>query len=147
MAVNLDAPFHLTRFAAAHMVERGWGRIVMVASTAAQVAYPAPAYCASKAGLLGLMRATAVDVGAHGVTCNAVCPGSVRTEMADSSAEWLADRQGVTADKVWQERAALYPAGRVLEPREVAAAVAFLATPAASGINGEAITIALGGLR
>jgi NAD(P)-dependent dehydrogenase (short-subunit alcohol dehydrogenase family) len=93
------------------------------------------------------MRATAVDVGAHGVTCNAVCPGSVRTEMADSSAEWLADRQGVTADKVWQERAALYPAGRVLEPREVAAAVAFLATPAASGINGEAITIALGGLR
>jgi len=147
MAVNLDGPFHLTRLAAADMVERGWGRIVMVSSTAGQVGGRSEsAYDASKHGLIGLMRATAQDVGAHGATCNAVLPGWVRTEMAERSAAAEAESRGITPDEVWEERGRVYPAGRVITPEEVAAAIAFLAGEASSGINGETVTVALGGL-
>ncbi len=87
MALNLDAPFWLTRLAAADMVERRWGRIVMISSTAGEVGAPAmSAYCASKHGLIGLMRSVAADTIPHGVTCNAVLPGWVRTTMADADA-------------------------------------------------------------
>ncbi len=127
------------------MVAQGYGRIVMVSSTAGEVGGPAmAAYCASKAALLGLTRAVACDVGAHGVTCNAVCPGWVRTEMAERKAEQEAAQRGVTAEEIWAERAASYPAGRVVTPEEVARTVAFLASDASSGINGEAVTVALG---
>lgn len=147
LAVNLDGPFHLTRLAARDMVERGWGRIVMVSSTAGQVGGAAEsAYDASKHALIGLMRSVAQDVGRHGVTCNAVLPGWVRTEMAEGSARREAERRGVTPDEVWAERGAIYPAGRVLEPMEIAAVVAFLASDEASGVNAEAITVALGGV-
>ena len=147
LAVNLHGPFHLTRLAAADMVERRWGRIVMVSSTAGQVGGAAEsAYDASKHGVIGLMRAAAQDVGPHGVTCNAVLPGWVRTEMAERSASREAERRGTTPEEVWAERAAVYPAGRVVEPEEIAAVIAFLASEEASGVNGEAITVALGGV-
>ena len=147
MAVNLDGPFHLTRLAAADMVESRWGRVVMVSSTAGETGGAAmSAYCASKHGVIGLMRAVAQDVGAFEVTCNAVLPGWVRTEMAERSAAGEAERRGIGVDDVWSERAADYPAGRVVTPEEVAATIAFLASEAASGINGEALTVALGGL-
>jgi NAD(P)-dependent dehydrogenase (short-subunit alcohol dehydrogenase family) len=147
MSVNLDGPFHLTRLTAPDMVERRWGRIVMVSSTAGEVGGAAmSAYCASKHGLIGLARAVAQDVGPFEVTCNAVLPGWVRTEMAERSAAREGERRGMTADDVWRERATVYPAGRVVSPEEVAAAIAFLASEEASGINGEAVTVALGGL-
>ena len=147
LAINLDGPFHLTRLAATDMIERGWGRIVMVSSTAGQIGGAAEsAYDASKHGLIGLMRSTAQDVGRHGVTCNAVLPGWVRTEMAERSARREAERRGITAEEVWAERARIYPAGRVLEPAEVAAVIVFLAAEEASGVNGETITVALGGV-
>ncbi len=147
MRVNLDAPFHLCRAAAGGMVERGFGRIVMVSSTAGHVgAERMSAYCASKHGLNGLMRAVAQDVGPHGVTCNAVAPGWVRTPMAERSAQAEAERRGTTVDAIWQERAAEYPRGRVVEPEEVAEVIAFLASDAATGVNGEVVTVALGGV-
>jgi NAD(P)-dependent dehydrogenase (short-subunit alcohol dehydrogenase family) len=147
MAVNLDGPFHLTRLAARDMVERRYGRIVMVSSTAGQIGGRAEsAYDASKHGVIGLVRAVAQDVGAYDVTCNAVLPGWVRTAMAELSAVQEAERRGIGVAEVWRERAAVYPAGRVVEPEEVAATVAFLASEEASGINGEAVTVALGGI-
>jgi NAD(P)-dependent dehydrogenase (short-subunit alcohol dehydrogenase family) len=147
LAVNLDGPFHLTRLAAADMVERRYGRIVMVSSTAGEVGAPRmSAYCASKAGLLGLTRAVAQDVGPFNVTCNAVLPGWVRTEMAERSAERDAARRGITVNEVWAQRASEYPPGRVLEPEEVAAMIAFLASREARGVSSEAITVALGGV-
>jgi 3-hydroxybutyrate dehydrogenase len=147
LAVNLHAPFHLTRLAAPDMVERGWGRIVMVSSTAGQIGGAAEsAYDTSKHGLLGLMRSVAQDVGSFGVTCNAVLPGWVRTSMAERSAAEVAAQRGVSVEEVWAERAAVYPAGRVVTAEEVAAAIVFLAGEEASGINGEAITVALGGI-
>jgi 3-hydroxybutyrate dehydrogenase len=115
MATNLHGPFELTRLVAGDMVERRYGRIVMVSSTAGQVGGAKnSAYCASKHALLGLMRSVAQDVGPFGVTCNAVCPGWVNTPMAQEAMEYRAKERGVTRE--------------------------------ASGINGEAVTIALGGL-
>jgi len=144
-AVNLHAPFELTRLAAPGMVERRWGRVINVSSTAGEVGAPAMAdYCASKAGLLGLTRAAAQDLGRFDVTCNAVLPGWVRTEMADRKALQEAEQRGLSLDEIWAERAASYPAGRVLEPDEVAHLIAYLASDEASGVNGETITIALG---
>jgi NAD(P)-dependent dehydrogenase (short-subunit alcohol dehydrogenase family) len=145
MAVNLDAPFELTRGFVRDMVEDGWGRVVMISSTAGQVGAPAmSAYCASKHGVIGLMRSVAHDVAAHGITCNAILPGWVRTEMADRDAEQEGARRGMSADEVWAERAAQNPAGRVVTPDEVAGLVAWLCSDAAAAVNGEAITVSLG---
>jgi NAD(P)-dependent dehydrogenase (short-subunit alcohol dehydrogenase family) len=129
------------------MMSIGWGRIVMVGSTAGQVGAPAmSAYSASKAGLLGLVRSVAQDVGKFGVTANAVVPGWVRgTEMAERDAEQDAKRRGMSVEDVWAQRAASYPAGRVLSPDEIVRVISFLASDAASGISGEGITVALGG--
>jgi NAD(P)-dependent dehydrogenase (short-subunit alcohol dehydrogenase family) len=145
MAVNLDAPFELSRLVLRGMVERRRGSVVYTSSTAGQVAERAgSAYTSSKHGLLGLMRSVAQDAGPFGIRSNAVLPGWVRTEMAERSARAEADERGITADEVWAERAAGYPPGRVLTPREVAEVIVFLCSDAASGVNGEAVTVALG---
>lgn len=145
MRVNLDGPFHLSRRVTAGMVERGYGRLVYTSSTAGQVAeFAGSAYTSSKHGLLGLMRSVAQDAGPHNVTSNAVLPGWVRTDMAERSAEAEAQVRGVTVEQIWAERGKLYPPGRVVTPLEVAEVIAFLASEEASGVNGEAITVALG---
>jgi NAD(P)-dependent dehydrogenase (short-subunit alcohol dehydrogenase family) len=145
--INLDGPFHLSRLVTAGMVEHGYGRVVYTSSTAGQVAeYSSAAYNSSKHGLLGLMRSVAQDGGLHGITSNAVLPGWVRTEMAENSARAEAEERGIPPEEVWVERAALYPAGRVVTPREVAEVIAFLASEESSGVSGEAITVALGGV-
>jgi len=134
LSVNLDGPFYLCRAAVGGMVEQGYGRCVFVSSTAGVVAEARmTAYCASKAGLLGLMRGVAQDAGPYGVTSNAVV--SAREE---------AERRGIEAEQIWTERAATYPIGRVVTPQEVAETIAFLSSTASSGINGEEITVALG---
>ncbi|MFC1530033.1 SDR family NAD(P)-dependent oxidoreductase [Gemmatimonadota bacterium] len=145
MGINLDGPFFLSQLVLKGMTERGYGRLVFTSSTSALVAeYAGSAYNSSKSGLLGLMRSVATDAGPHGVTSNAVLPGWVRTPMAETSARAEADQRGITTDEVWAERAALYPAGRVVTPEEVAEVIAFLASEESSGVNGEAITVALG---
>jgi NAD(P)-dependent dehydrogenase (short-subunit alcohol dehydrogenase family) len=127
------------------MVERRSGRIVMVSSTAGEVGGPRlSAYCASKHGLLGLVRAAAHDLAPYDVTCNAVCPGWVRTPMSEHTAEVEASERGVTTAEIWQKRDTDSPAGRVVTAEEVAETIAFLSSAAASGINGEAVTISLG---
>lgn len=145
--VNLDGPFHLSRLVTAGMIENGYGRLVYTSSTAGEVAeFASAAYNSSKHGLLGLMRSVAVDGGEHGITSNAVLPGWVRTEMAENSAVAEAQERGISVDDVWQERAKLYPAGRVVTPQEVAEVIAFLASEESSGLSGQAITVALGGI-
>jgi NAD(P)-dependent dehydrogenase (short-subunit alcohol dehydrogenase family) len=147
MRVNLDGPFELTRLTVGGMCERGFGRLVYTSSTAGEKAERSgSAYTASKHGVIGLARAVAQDAGPFGVTSNAVLPGWVRTAMAERSARTESERRGISAEQVWRERAAIYPQNRVLEPREVAQVIAFLCSDAAAGINGEAITVALGGI-
>jgi NAD(P)-dependent dehydrogenase (short-subunit alcohol dehydrogenase family) len=147
MRINLDGPFELARLTVGGMCKRGYGRVVFTSSTAGQRAERSgSAYTASKHGLIGLARAVAQDAGPFGVTSNAVLPGWVRTAMAERSAKTEAERRGISVEQVWRERAAIYPQNRVLEPREVAEVIAFLCSDAAGGVNGEAVTVALGGV-
>ena len=146
IATNLNGPFYLTRRVIKEMRSRRWGRIVMVASTASEVAYPRMvSYAASKHGVLGLVRAVAQDVAPYNVTCNAVMPGWVRTKMAEKHAQADARRAGVPIASIYESWDAESPAGRIVAPEEVANTIAFLVSDEASGINGDAITIALGG--
>ncbi len=147
MATNLSGPFHLSRLVAGGMVARGWGRIVMVASTAGLAGGRSlSAYTTSKHGMIGLMRAIAQDVAGCGVTCNAVCPGWVRTEMGELTAARESHERGVPAEQIWEERAAASPGGRIVTVQEVADVIGLLASDALSGVNGEAIRVALGSL-
>ncbi len=147
MRINLDGPFELARLTVGGMCKRGFGRLVFTSSTAGEKAERSgSAYTASKHGLIGLARAVAQDAGPFGVTSNAVLPGWVRTAMAERSATADAARRGITVEQVWRERAAIYPRNRVLDPLEVAQVIAFLCSDAAGAVNGEAITVALGGM-
>ena len=147
MRINLDGPFHLSRLILKGMVERRYGRAIYTSSTAGEHAeHAGSAYNCSKHGLLGLMRSVAQDGGVYGITSNAVLPGWVRTEMAERSARAEAKKRGISPEQVWEERAALYPPGRVATPREVAEMIAFLASEESSGVSGQAITVALGGI-
>jgi NAD(P)-dependent dehydrogenase (short-subunit alcohol dehydrogenase family) len=145
MRINLDAPFHLTRFAAAAMVERGWGRIVHTSSTAGIAGGTRmPAYCASKHGVIGLVRAAALDLAPHDVTVNAVLPGWVRTEMAERSAAAEAARRGIGVEEVWRERERSYAAGRIPTAAEVADTIAWLCSDEASAVSGQSVAVTLG---
>jgi len=145
MRVNLAGPYLLSKLVTKGMVEQGYGRIVYTSSTAAEVgSYASSAYTTSKHALLGLMRSVAHDTAIHNVTANAVLPGWVQTEMAQASARVEAQQHGISVDQVWEERAASYPAGRVVTVDEVAEMIAFLAAKESSGVSGEAIKVALG---
>lgn len=145
--INLDGPFHLSRLLLKGMTERGYGRLVYTSSTAADVAeHAACAYNSSKHGLIGIMKSVALDAGPYGVTSNAVLPGWVRTDMAERSAEQEAKDRGLTVEQIWEERAALYPPGRVATPEEVAETIAFLASEESGGVSGESVRVALGGV-
>ena len=146
-ATNLHGPFELIRRASRDMIAAGRGRIVIVSSSAGEFGVAGmPAYCASRNGLLGLMRAVAQDVGAHGVTCNAVLPGWTKTEMADDLVRQTAAADGISFEQAWEDAVSAYPAQRPVDPAEIADTIAYLASDSASAINGSAITVALGGV-
>ncbi|MGP3534042.1 SDR family NAD(P)-dependent oxidoreductase [Microbacterium sp. RD1] len=131
--VNLVGPFRIIREFAPSMVERGWGRIVNVSSIAAVTGYPYPAYAASKAGLSNLTRSLVVDLWGSGVTANAICPGITDTPMV--------------TDVVRERVAATVPTGRMVEPEEIGALVAFLLSDDARSINGAEILVDGGATR
>lgn len=145
MAVNLDAPFELTKAAAQDIRRIGWGRVVMISSTAGEVGAPAMSpYCASKHGIIGLMRSVAQDLAPFNATCNAILPGWVRTRMAERDAEQEAKQRGLSIEAIWAERAAANPARRLVTPEEVANVAGYLCSDEAAAVNGEAITVSLG---
>ena len=146
--VNATGAFLCTRAVLGGMIERGSGRIVTVASTAARVgARYTAAYTASKHAAVGLMRAVAAEVAGTGVTANAVCPAYVRTEMTRSSIARIVEVTDRSEDEAEAALAASSPLGRLLEPSEVAFAVAFLAAPEAGAINGQALVLDGGGIQ
>ncbi|MDT8912180.1 SDR family oxidoreductase [Amycolatopsis sp. PS_44_ISF1] len=148
LSVNATGAFLCTREVLPGMRERDRGRIVTVASTAghAGVRYTC-GYTASKHAAVGLMRAVSAEVAGTGVTANAVCPAFVRTGMTADSVARIRERTGRDEAAAEAALAAASPLGRLLEPREVAFAVAFLAADQAAAINGQTLVLDGGGIQ
>ena len=144
--VNATAAFLCTRAVVPGMVERGSGRVVTIASTAALIGgrYVA-AYTASKHAAVGLMRAVAAEVAGTGVTANAVCPSYVRTPMTERTLARISEKTGRNREEALAALEASTPLGRLLEPEEVAEAVWYLASDAATAVNGHALVLDGGG--
>jgi NAD(P)-dependent dehydrogenase (short-subunit alcohol dehydrogenase family) len=146
--VNATGAFLCTRAVLPGMRERDRGRVVTVASTAGlHGAKYTAAYTASKHAAVGLMRAVAAEVAGSGVTANAVCPGFVRTDMTAASVERIVATTGRTESEAESALASMAPLGRLLEPEEVAFAVAFLAAPEAGAVNGQTLVLDGGGVQ
>lgn len=142
LAVNLTGTFHCTQAVLPSMVASGWGRIINVASTAGLIGYPyVSAYCAAKHGVIGLTRALALEVARKGVTVNAVCPGFTETDIVRDAVSNIVNKTGRTEQAARDELAARNPQGRLVQPQEVAEAVAWLASPSSASINGQAIAV------
>ncbi|HEY0603301.1 MAG TPA: 3-hydroxybutyrate dehydrogenase [Herpetosiphonaceae bacterium] len=144
--VLLTAPFQMIKYLLPGMKAQGWGRIINIASVHGQVASPyKSAYISAKHGLLGLTKTVALEVGAQGVTVNAICPAYVRTPLVEGQIKAQAESRGIPEAEVI-ERVMLEPAAikRLIEPSEVAELALFLASDRASAITGVAHNIDLG---
>ena len=145
ISVNLTGSFLCSREVLPGMTERRFGRIVNVASTAALKGYAyVAAYCAAKHGVLGMTRALALETARKGVTVNAVCPGYTETDIVAGAIDTIVAKTGRSAEAARAELAAVNPQGRLVDPAEVAAAVAWLARRDSAAITGQAIAVAGG---
>jgi 3-oxoacyl-[acyl-carrier protein] reductase len=140
MNVHLRGSFLMTRAVQAHMTQARWGRMVNMSSVSALGNRGQANYSAAKAGLQGLTKTLAIELGRFGVTVNAIAPGFIATEMTRATAE----RVGVPWEEFKQRAAASIPVGRVGEPADIAAAVSFLAGEESGFISGQVIYVAGG---
>lgn len=142
MAVNLDALFYCCQAALPDLLAAEGGRIVTIASTAALEGFAyAAAYSAAKHGALGLTRALAAELKDTRITVNAVCPGFTDTPMLDRSVAAITAKTGRSPDAARQALAELNPAGRLVTPEEVAAAVLALCLAESAETTGQAIVV------
>src|SRR5436853_427056 len=140
--VNLTGTFYFTRAVLPAMVERGYGRVINIASIAGKTGAPyIAAYSASKHGVLGLTRSVALEVATKGVTVNAICPGYVDTVMTTRALETIEARTGKSIDEALDAIKRMSPQNRLITPEEVAALALLLASDDGRGINGQAINV------
>lgn len=145
LAVNLTGTWHCMQEALPAMLAARWGRIVNVASTAGLTGYGyVAAYCAAKHGVIGLTRSLALEVAAKGVTVNAVCPGYTETDIVRDAVANIVAKTGRSEQEALAELAAGNPQKRLVQPDEVANAVAWLCMPGAGAMNGQAVAVAGG---
>jgi 3-hydroxybutyrate dehydrogenase len=145
--VHLMGAVHASQAVLPGMIERGFGRIVNVASTAGLKGYAyVTAYCAAKHALVGLTRALAAETATRGVTVNAVCPGYADTDLARDSIAAVAAKTGRAPDDVLADFVRDVPIGRLIRPEEVAAAVLYLCSPGADAVTGTTLAVAGGEL-
>lgn len=143
--LNTLSVVHAAHEVLGSMVVRGFGRIVAIASTAGLKGYGyVSAYCVSKHATVGLVRALAVETAKTGVTVNAVCPGYSDTDLVRDSIRRITTATGRSEPDVLAAMIKDVPLGRLIKPEEVAAAVMFLCSPAASAITGATLSVAGG---
>ncbi|NUS50998.1 MAG: 3-oxoacyl-ACP reductase FabG [Nocardioidaceae bacterium] len=140
MQVHLRGTFLMTRATQRHMTEARWGRVVNLSSTSALGNRGQANYAAAKAGLQGFTKTVAHELGKFGVTCNAVAPGFIVTEMTRATAE----RVGQGFEEFSAARVAGIPVNRAGQPEDVAEAVAYFCSPAAGFVSGQVLYVAGG---
>jgi 3-hydroxybutyrate dehydrogenase len=143
LAVNLSAPFHITRLALPGMKQQGWGRIVNMASIySGRATANRVDYVTTKTAILGFTRAAAAETARTGVTCNALCPGTVLTPGIEARIEAMAKNQNVSTEEAARSYLSeRQPSGRFVPAQNVGALVVFLCSAAASDITGAALPI------
>ena len=146
--VNLTGTYRAIKLCLPGLIERKWGRIINIASTAASVgAASSGAYCASKAGVVGLSRCVALEGAAHGVTCNAISPTWVETAFGKAWMSNIAEeQQGRAGDAYIADVKAENPQKRLVQPTEIGALAAFLCREEAFGITMQDLTVSAGSL-
>ena len=144
--VNLKGAFLCSKYAARRMREQGrGGAIINIASQAAKSGFPfAAAYTASKHGLIGLTRSNAVELGAHGIRVNAVCPNHITTGLGHWQNQFFSDKLGLSYEDYLQAIVDKNPLGRTGRTEDIARAVCFLASDQASYVTGEAMNVSGG---
>lgn len=147
LEVNLSGVFRCMRYCLPSMIGQRWGRIINIASDIALLGSPDyPAYCATKAAVISLTRSAALAGAHHNVTCNAISPGWVDTEMSRRSIADIAAAKGADAATLWTNLQRSLPRGRFVAPAEIADFVVFLCGDAAGAVTMQDITVA-GGAR
>lgn len=143
IAINLSSAFHTTRLAIPKMKQRGWGRIVNIASAHALVASPfKSAYVSAKHGIAGMTKTAALEVAEHGITVNAVCPGYVMTPLVEKQIPEQAKARGITEQQVVSDvLLAAQPTKRFVTVEELSAVVNFLCTDGARSITGTTLPV------
>jgi NAD(P)-dependent dehydrogenase (short-subunit alcohol dehydrogenase family) len=146
--VNLNGTFRMIRLCLPSMIEQRWGRIINIASTAASVgAVNSAAYCASKAGVVGMTRCVALEGAEYGITCNAISPTWVETPFGKDWMTQIAEEQeGKSGQEYIAESKAQNPQKRLIQPEEVGALAQFLCRDDAVGITMQDLTISGGSL-
>ena len=143
VATNLIGTYRCLRAAQRHLVARPEPRhFVVMASILARIAVPGyTGYSASKAGLLGLVRSLAAELGGDDIPVNAICPGWVDTTMAWDGIDGMAEADGITREAAYARAMEPVPLGRMSQPADIAGVVAWLLSPDARGVTGQAIDV------
>jgi NAD(P)-dependent dehydrogenase (short-subunit alcohol dehydrogenase family) len=145
LGINLTGVFLCCRAVLPGMLQRQFGRIVNIASTAGLRGYAyVAAYAAAKHGVIGLTRSLALETARRGITVNAVCPGYTETDMLERTIANIQAKTGRTAGEARAELTRSNPQDRLIQPEEVAAAVVWLCGPGTASVTGQSIVVAGG---
>ncbi|KMW56343.1 D-beta-hydroxybutyrate dehydrogenase [Candidatus Rhodobacter oscarellae] len=145
MSINLDGAYRTIRAAMQSMSGLDWGRVIAISSIAGIKGLKgAPAYSASKFGVIGLIKSLSQDFAGKGITFNAICPAYVETEIIDRNVVSISQRAGVSEEQARQMMVGLNPHGRLITVDEVAAAATWLCGPGSGSTNGQAVEISGG---
>lgn len=143
IAINLSAAFHITKHAVPYMKEAGWGRIINLASAHALVASPyKSAYVAAKHGIAGLTKTVALETAEHNITCNAICPGYVKTPLVEGQIAATAKARGITEEEVVTNvLLAAQPTKKFTTLEQIGALAVFLCSEGAANITGTTLPV------